>query len=84
MARCSPGQSAWSDSTKPRSTLRRRRAPRNCIQPLAKASLCSPKRLSQALPCTDGGAITSARFRLALSGTSLTRFVSGNETPAVR
>jgi hypothetical protein len=39
IAPSSPGQSAWSDSTKPRSTPRRRRAPRSSIQPLANASL---------------------------------------------
>ena len=39
MADISPGQSAWSDRMKPRSTARRRHAPRSCIQPLAKASL---------------------------------------------
>ena len=46
---------------------RRRRAPRSCIQPLAKASLCSPKRRVQGEPCTDGGATTSARRSSALS-----------------
>ena len=59
MADCRPGQSAWSLSTKPRSTPCRRRAPRSCIQPLAKASLASPRRLAHALPCTAGGAIAS-------------------------
>ena len=37
MASSRPGQSAWSERTKPRSTERRRRVPRMVIQPEAKA-----------------------------------------------
>src|SRR5690606_5445506 len=46
-----PGQSAWSDMTKPRSTPRRLRRPRTCIQPLANASDASaPNRFIQGVP----------------------------------
>ena len=81
IARCRPGQSAWSLRTKPRSIERRRRAPRSCIQPLAKASLNSPKRRVQVEPCTEGGATISARRNSALSLTSVAIGVSGSVDP---
>jgi hypothetical protein len=57
----SPGKSAWSESTKPRSNPRRRRTPRIVIQPLAIAILVSPNVRNQRLPAAEGGAITIAR-----------------------
>ena len=81
MACCSPGQSAWSLSTKPRSSARRRRAPRSCIQPEAKASEYAPKRFIQAVPAAEGGASTSARLKSAGSATSETRRIGGSVTP---
>ena len=66
MAPMRPGQSAWSDSTKPRSQPPRLRLPRTCIQPLAKAVLASPKRRIHGLAAALGGQTTSARLRSRL------------------
>ena len=60
MAASRPGQSAWSDNTKPRSIDLRRRVPRMRIHPEAKAVESGPKRRIQGEPCAEGGASTMA------------------------
>ena len=84
IAAFSPGQSAWSDRTKPRSTPLRRRGPRSCIQPLANAVATLPNFRSQVEPSVDGGATIIAPAHLPLSSLRPAYCVSGSGTPAAR
>ena len=84
MAHSKPGQSARSESTKPRSSARRRRVPRTRIQPLAIASEYGSNLRIHGVPAADGGAITSDPANSCLRDSALTGFVSGNATPDAR
>src|SRR5262249_18319837 len=81
---CSPGQSTWSDRTNPRSTARRRRAPRTRIHPDAIAVDAGTNRRVQAELCASGGARIIAPAHFVPAGAALTGCVGGSATPAAR
>src|SRR5215207_3570719 len=78
------GQSTWSDKTKPRSSARRRRAPRTRIHPDANAVEMLLKRRSHVLPAADGGATTRLPPKSYPRGIPLAYCVSASLTPPRR
>jgi hypothetical protein len=80
----SSGQSAWSDSTKPRSIARRRRCPRTRIHPDANPLTGCRNRRAHGVLNADGGARISAFEKSAPRFVVTTGVDSASLTPAAR
>ncbi len=78
------GQSAWSDTTNPRSWFRRRRLPRTRIQPEAKPVCALRNRLIHGLPAAEGGASTSSPANPSPVSASRSGTVGSMSMPACR